>query len=70
MMPVGTPVAIRSACCINNARLVGEMVSFSAYATASSNAALDDKPAPTGTVVDTVPLIPCNGFTTLETADT
>ena len=58
MMPVGTPVARCSARCASRARSSGEPRCPNAIAAATSRAALDDRPAPTGMVVDTVPRMP------------
>ena len=70
MIPVGTPVANCSARWVSNASSVGVNVLPIARAVASSKAALDDKPAPTGIVVETLPEIPTGDFMSDATAET
>ncbi|NBU15809.1 MAG: hypothetical protein EBS48_02135 [Actinobacteria bacterium] len=67
MIPVGTPVARCSARRVSCARSAAARASAgmpcpSARAAASSSAALDDRPAPTGMVVDTWPLTLCTAM--------
>ena len=58
MMPVGTPVAACSARRASWASSIGVPSNPRASATATSRAALDDRPAPTGIVVLTCPSSP------------
>src|SRR3954465_15416526 len=70
MSPLGTPEARCSARGRASAGASGEPSNPRASATATSSAALDDRPAPTGRVVDTVPTAPTAGRTTATTPAT
>lgn len=68
--PLGTPVAACSARWHALAMTLGSAWKPSASARATSRAALDDIPAPTGKVVSTVPRPPVTGRTTATTPAT
>jgi hypothetical protein len=70
MIPEGTPEAACSARWQARASSTCEPVKPSASATETSRAALDDSPAPTGSVVWTVPTAPTAGRSSATTPAT
>ena len=70
MIPHGTPDARCSARWHSSASASGEPSKPRASATATSRAADDDKPAPIGSVVVTVPVNPADGRSSATTPAT